>query len=678
MNRSSRSAADRGTVPEAVGFLFPFTEAGVFTEAEVHLAATVARLQPDTPDEVLLALAVAARGPRLGHICVVLEDVARTVLPESATRSTVGADPPELPWPDPARWRASLESAPAVVGSPADAGSLPLRPLVWDGERLYLQRYWNYELAVAASLLDRAGSVRAGPFAGATPDQVESVLDEHFGPRTQPDEQGSGRHGSGNEGSGHEGSVHEVPNLQRRAASVALNSALSVIAGGPGTGKTTTVAKLLLAAVDLAEAIGQPAPRISLAAPTGKAASRMTEAVIAALGDREPPCGPATTVHRLLGAVPGAGFRADAEDPIEADIVVLDETSMVDLSLMAHLLDAVRPDTTLVLVGDPNQLASVEAGTVLGDVVKAASEPTSPLCAVLTVLTRIHRFDSASAIAGLAEAIRLGDADGALEVIDDPPAGDTSAPDDRDDDGVAVPLPFDGETSETIDTVETIATVETVDRIDPSDTAAVDSVTSRLASAGREVVAAARAGRGAAAMSAASDLKLLAATRRGEMGLHSWTDRIESSVADAVEGDGTTLRRGERWYVGKPVLVTANDPVLDVANGDVGVVVADDEGEPTVALASGEGVRSVLPARLGSVEPWWAMTIHKSQGSEFPDVVVSLPDHESPILTRELLYTAVTRARRSVTLVASEHRIREAIDNPVARASGLVGRLGGT
>ncbi len=664
MNRSSRSAGDRREVPEAVGFLVPFTDAGVFTEAEVHLAATVSRLKPDTPDEVLLALAVAARGPRLGHICVVLEDVARTVLPESATRSTVGADPPELPWPDPARWRASLESAPAVVGSPADAGSLPLRPLVWDGERLYLQRYWNYELAVAASLLERAGSVRAGPFAGATPDQVESVLDEHFGPGTQSDGEGSGHQGSGRRESGHEG-----PNLQRRAASVALNSALSVIAGGPGTGKTTTVAKLLLAAVDLAEANGQPAPRISLAAPTGKAASRMTEAVIAALGDREPPCGPATTVHRLLGAVPGAGFRADAEDPIEADIVVLDETSMVDLSLMAHLLDAVRPDTTLVLVGDPNQLASVEAGTVLGDVVRAASEPTSPLCAVLTVLTRVHRFDSASAIAGLAEAIRLGDADGAMEVIDGPPAGDASAPDGRDDDGVAVPLPFDD---------ETVATVETVERIDPSDTAALDSATSRLASAGREVVAAARAGRGAAAMSAASEVKLLAATRRGELGLHGWTDRIESAVADAVEGDGTTLRRGERWYIGKPVLVTANDPVLDVANGDVGVVVADDEGEPTVALASGEGVRSVLPARLGSVEPWWAMTIHKSQGSEFPDVVVSLPDHESPILTRELLYTAVTRARRSVTLVASEHRIREAIDNPVARASGLVGRLGGT
>lgn len=664
MNRSSRSAGDRREVPEAVGFLVPFTDAGVFTEAEVHLAATVSRLKPDTPDEVLLALAVAARGPRLGHICVVLEDVARTVLPESAAHSSVGADPPELPWPDPARWRASLESAPAVVGSPADAGSLPLRPLVWDGERLYLQRYWNYELAVAASLLERAGSVRAGPFAGATPDQVESVLDEHFGPGTQSDGQGSGHQGSGRRESGHEG-----PNLQRRAASVALNSALSVIAGGPGTGKTTTVAKLLLAAVDLAEASGQPAPRISLAAPTGKAASRMTEAVIAALGDREPPCGPATTVHRLLGAVPGAGFRADAEDPIEADIVVLDETSMVDLSLMAHLLDAVRPDTTLVLVGDPNQLASVEAGTVLGDVVTAASEPTSPLSAVLTVLTRVHRFDSASAIAGLAEAIRLGDADGAMEVIDDPPAGDASAPDGRDDDGVAVPLPFDD---------ETVATVETVERIDPSDTAALDSATSRLASAGREVVAAARAGRGAAAMSAASEVKLLAATRRGELGLHSWTDRIESAVADAVEGAGTTLRRGERWYIGKPVLVTANDPVLDVANGDVGVVVADDEGEPTVALASGEGVRSVLPARLGSVEPWWAMTIHKSQGSEFPDVVVSLPDHESPILTRELLYTAVTRARRSVTLVASEHRIREAIDNPVARASGLVGRLGGT
>lgn len=169
----------------------------------------------------------------------------------------------------------------------------------------------------------------------------------------------------------------------------------------------------------------------------------------------------------------------------------------------------------------------------------------------------------------------------------------------------------------------------------------------------------------------------LAATRRGEYELYRWTDRIESAVAEAVEGDGTTLRRGERWYVGKPVLITANDAVLNVANGDVGVVV-DDDGEKMVALAASDGVRTVLPARLGSTEPWWAMMIHKSQGSEFPEVIVSLPDQDSPILTRELLYTAVTRAKRSVSIVASVDRIRAAVENPVARASGLVGRLAQT
>ncbi len=629
-------------VPDSVAFLVPFVEAGVFSEAEVHLAAAVARLVADTPPDVLLAVAVAARGPRLGHICVVLDDVAATVLPERqaavAAGSTGSTDEiEELPWPDSAAWAAALESWPAVVANPATAADLPLKPLVWDGTRLYLQRYWNYEGSVAESLVARASSA-GGLFGNVDAAALEQVLDAHLGAPAADGE----------------------PNLQRSAAAVALRSPLSVIAGGPGTGKTTTVAKLLLAAADLAMSQGLPVPSVALAAPTGKAAARMTEAVTKALGDRDSPSGPATTIHRLLRAIPGVGFRANESEPIEADLVVVDETSMVDLSLMAHLLAAVRPGASLVLVGDPNQLASVEAGTVLGDIVAAATDPASPLAANLTVLTRVHRYEEASAIASLAEAIRQGDEEAAVTTlsptITDPPVR-----------GVG------GDETET----DTEGEMEWVGRVEPTDADSLGQITDELAGAGASLVTSARGGDAAAAVAAAASVKLLAATRRGELGLYSWTDRIEAAVAEAVEGDATTLRRGERWYVGKPVMVTANDPVVGVANGDVGVVV-DDHGERMVALAEGDDMRMVLSARLGSTEPWWAMTVHKSQGSEFPDVVVSLPDHDSPILTRELLYTAVTRAKRSVTVVATEERIRQAVGRPVARASGLVGRLSGS
>ncbi|MGI9578662.1 MAG: exodeoxyribonuclease V subunit alpha [Microthrixaceae bacterium] len=638
MSTTSLSATNRA-VPEVVGFLSEFVEAGVFNQAEVHLAATIARLAPQTSREVLLAVAVAARGPRMGHICVVLEEVAGTALAEGSPRTVEDRDPAELPWPAPADWSVALEACPDVVSDPASAGQLPLRPLIWDGTRLYLQRYWSHEEAVAASLLRRAALRGSAFFTSATNAQVDVALDTHFGPpEGEPDSPGGPLRG-------------QVPDLQRQAAALAMRSTLSVIAGGPGTGKTTTVAKLLLVAADLAQACGQDAPRIALAAPTGKAAARLTEAVSSSLGERESPCAPATTIHRLLGAIPGVGFRANAAEPLEVDMVVLDETSMVDVSLMAHLLDALRPETTLVLVGDPNQLASVEAGTVLGDIVAAASMPGSPLEEHLTVLTRVHRFGSASPIASLAEAVRVGDADRALGILR------SHGPSD---DAGAQRLPLD---------------TESVERIDPSDSGALEAVTTRLAIDGTEVVRAARGGDSAAATRFASEAKLLAATRRGDFGLYDWTDRIESAVADAVEGDGSSLRRGERWYVGKPVLITANDPIVGVANGDVGVVV-DDDGERMVAVGSGDNARHVLPARLGSTEPWWAMTIHKSQGSEFPEVIVSLPDRGSPILTRELLYTAVTRARRSVSIIASEERLREAVEHPVARASGLVGRLG--
>jgi exodeoxyribonuclease V alpha subunit len=492
-------------------------------------------------------------------------------------------------------------------------------PLVWDGERLYLQRYWSYEVAVADALVGRARPCSAA--AGPPADVVAAAIDARFGPVADP----GGR-----------------VDAQRQAVEAALGSHLSVIAGGPGTGKTTTITALLQVVAAAASASATLPPRVALAAPTGKAAARMNEA----LGDvlETGVVAPATTIHRLLGWAPGTDFAHHAGDPLAADLVVVDETSMVDLSLMAHLLDAVRPGARLVLVGDPHQLASVEAGTVLGDVVTAASRSASPLAPFLTELTRQHRFAHGSAIARLADAVRIGDADATIASL---AAGDA-----RDGDAVRW--------------------------VRADDPVAVDALERALAGHGVAVVEAARAGEGESALDAAGAAKLLAATRRGPFGLHAWSERIEAAVADRIDGPVDTLRRGERYYVGKPVLVTANDPIAGVANGDVGVVVVDpDTGERRVAMRLEGAVRHLAPGRLDRIEPWWAMTIHKSQGSEFPEVVVSLPAAGSPILTRELLYTAVTRAKRSVTVIGSEEAIRDAVEHPVARASGLVGRLVG-
>jgi exodeoxyribonuclease V alpha subunit len=375
-----------------------------------------------------------------------------------------------------------------------------------------------------------------------------------------------------------------------------------------------------------------------------------------------------TTIHSLLGWEDRTHFRHDREHPLPEDMVIIDETSMVSLPLMAKLLDAVRPEASVVLVGDPFQLASIEAGTVMSDVVGPAGHPeeleepegsvtvtpapvvttptlwdsiadadrrpppAGPLADRVTVLRTMRRFEGDSTIAALADAVRTGDGARALTLLEQG----------------AVDLRW----------------------VRPDDPDGLATVTGELVSAGEELVAAAVRGDGPAALDAAGRIKVLAATRRGPNGMADWTDRIERGIAGGVAG----YHPDRRWHVGRPVLVTANDRANRVFNGDTGVVVEGAEGLE-VALASGDALRRLAPSRLDRVETWWSMTIHKSQGSEFPHAVVSLPDQLSPILTRELLYTAVTRARDRLTIVAGAEAVAQAVARPLARASGLRGRL---
>ena len=637
-------------VPPGVAVLAPFVEAGVFGAYEVQFATTVLRLQPGLSGEELLALAVAARAPRFGHVCTPLDAMALRLA------ELDGEEVDGLPWPPAEAWAATLSRS-GVVATASLRGAGPLRPLVWDVDRLYLQRYWHYELAVAEDLARRSPPAPSGMrWAGAPGDEVDRVLDSLFG-----------------------GSGSGPADLQRLAVRRALAPGVSIIAGGPGTGKTYTVARLLAAAHLVAAGQGRPLS-VALAAPTGKAAARMGEAVQAAVTEIHLAEGEGvvaglvaatapTTIHSLLGWEDRTHFRHDGDHPLPEDMVIIDETSMVSLPLMAKLLDAVRPEASVVLVGDPFQLASIEAGTVMSDVVgpagrpEGADDPAGPrsegpaagsvetptlwdsladpvpgpgpvgiLADRVTVLRTLRRFEGESTIAALADAVRTGDRARALTLLEEG--------------------------------------AEDLRWLRPDEAEGLAEVTSQLVAVGEELVAAASVGDGAAALEAAGRVKVLAATRRGPNGMADWTDRIERGVAGRVSG----FHPDRRWYVGRPVLVTANDRANQVFNGDTGVVVEGDEGME-VALGSGDGVRTLAPSRLDRVETWWAMTIHKSQGSEFLRAVVSLPDHQSPILTRELLYTAVTRARDGLCIVSSAEALEQAIARPLARASGLRARL---
>lgn len=620
---------DLGPVPRRVASLAPFVEAGVFGSAEVHLADTLVRLSErddvragidprPVDDLVILAVAVAARAPRSGHVGVRLDQVSDTVVDRrdepvpgagrSGPDGGASSGPELLAWPDPDRWRQVLMDSP-LVATAATANEDPVRPLVFDGDRLYLHRLWSDEVRVAARLLDCAGTAipLVGPRGDDSPTSAEALA-RVFGTDASQDRQ-------------------HVAGLR------ALHGQLTVVVGGPGTGKTRTIARLLAAAL-----LVDPDLQVALCAPTGKAAARMTDAVrgaAAELGAQAPQAlerlghAEATTVHRLLGARPGGAVRHDRRNPLPHDLVVVDETSMVDLPLMAKLVDALADRARLVLVGDPDQLASVEAGTVLADLVGAPGEPMRDRVVELNV---VHRFGAGSGIAELATAIREGRADDVIELL-------SGSHDD-------------------------------LSRVEPADTPAVDAVLGRVVDAALRSALAAQDGRIADALRAARECKVLCAVRRGHWGLHDWSDRIDAGVAEVC----AELRVNRRWEVGRPFLITRNDPVARVANGDTGVVV-DLHGTRVLAIESGGSHLPVPVARLDQVEPWWAMTIHKSQGSEFDDVVVSLPAQDSPVLTRELLYTAVTRAKCSVTVLGDVDTIRRAVQRPVSRASGLRDRL---
>jgi exodeoxyribonuclease V alpha subunit len=615
----------------ASGSLHAFNRAGILDGSDVHVAHRLAQLAAVSGEDVGLGIAFAVRAPRLGHVCVDLQTIRETASGDVDLPIDIDA----LPWPDPAAWLDAMAQSPLVGDG---------NPLYLSESKLYLNRLWADECLVAAELLARARTevidvdltlLRAGLAHLFTEADPESEDPDH---------------------------------LQPLAAAAAVLRRISVIAGGPGTGKTTTVARLLALLDQQAVARGAPPPLIALAAPTGKAAQRLEEAVrneathlgldpgiVARLLELR-----GTTLHRLLGRSGGnrTRFRHNRSNPLRHDVVVVDETSMVALSMMARLLEALRPDARLIIVGDPEQLASVEAGAVLGDIVGPASgrlcmdetvrtqleeatgypvpdaetTASSPIGDGVVLLRHVRRHKGA--IAAFARAVQAGDADAALAELG---SGDSN--------------------------VDWLA----LDPSDPANFGQLGVIHDYAVRSGRTVIQAARDGDADTALDALEGFRLLCAHRRGPEGVRAWTGHIERWLEAEVEG----FAAEDGWYLGRPLIVTENDYSLDLFNGDVGVVVKGAVRPMEAAFRRGDTVVPVSTARLAAVDTVYAMTVHKSQGSQFDVVAFLLPSADSRILTRELLYTAATRARKRLILVGTEDLIRSAIERPITRASGL-------
>lgn len=590
----------------ATGVLRDFAEAGVLEPADVHVALRLSQLGQETNETVLLAVALAVRGVRHGSVCVDLTTITDTITattdpdtpaePAPSTTDPDAADgvvgePAVLSWPD--TWDALQDSPIIAVG--VDAPWAPLRLV--DG-LLYLDRYWGQEQLVRRELDDRA--------AHPTPTLDLTLLPTLF-PTPGPDR-------------------------QRLAVAVAADRWVSVITGGPGTGKTHTVARLL--AVLLAQP--GPTPRIALAAPTGKAAARLQELVRDQATNIDLPTDlTASTLHRLLGWRPDnhSRFRHDGGNRLPYDVVVVDEASMVSLTLMARLLDALRPTTRLVLVGDPDQLTPVDAGAVLADLVHrpATTTPHSAPPGIndteldlddtertqlgngVVRLRVSHRYGQA--IGAFADAVRAGDADTTLELL----------------------------------TAGGPITLET----------GYDALQAQVTTTSTAMVAAATAGDGAGSLTLLGAHRLLCAHREGPYGVAAWNEQCSRWSGAAAQ-----------WYPGQPLLVTANDYENHLYNGDTGVVIATSDGLQA-AFARGQDVVTIALSRLSSVVTAHALTVHRSQGSQYEAVTLVLPPPTSPLLTRELFYTAVTRASDRVRVIGTEDSVRAAVTRQLVRASGL-------
>ncbi len=673
---------------QTVQWLEAWSEQGLLRRIDSALAAQLLRLDRQASPALLVASAVLAQMEGRGHTCLPLTQLCQppaTLLgwPAAAVDAPEGLRALWAQLPTTlAGWEAVLQGVCVRHMDAPDQG----QPLVLGGTTheplLYLRRHAGYEQRVGRGLLQRASEPL--PVAEL---KAREWLDRFFA---------------------RSGQTPADTDWQKVACAVALRARLSVITGGPGTGKTYTAARLLALLLALHE--GQSPLRVALAAPTGKAAARLKQSIdhaLSGLQEQVPQgrcldlgalmarMGPARTLHSLLGARPDTRqFRHHAGQPLDVDVLIVDEASMVHLEMMDALLQALPSTARLVLLGDKDQLASVEAGAVLGELCRDAAAgrysaetaqfvqsvsgqglPASclattaaPALAQQTVMLRkSRRFDGA--IGQLALAVNCGDAAAARALL--LPSADAVS-------GRQGP---DGNGARSETAPGGLSPLLALQPASPQAVCALALGTSGKPSYADYLRLMQQGPNGQGEPSSAADhalwvrsvlqaferFRILCAVHRGDWG----TQGLNAAVQQALAKQGLLKVRGE-WFAGRPVMVTRNDAQLGVFNGDVGLVLPNSQGKDKVWFLDGDALRSVSVMRLPDVETAFVMTVHKSQGSEFGHTALVLPPGGAEVLSRELVYTGITRAREQFTLIEAEAGLLEAaMARPSVRSSGL-------
>jgi len=621
-------------------------EAKVLRHLDVKVAEFLAEQFPHTEPKALLLAALVSAQQAEGHLCLDIAEpnvYQRLFTVETTTGHQLLA--PQLLPQDTYQWLALLSSSPLCQGESS--------PLVLEKNRVYLRRHWHQEAQVAAAISQRLH---------AQPPPIESLKERLNALFQEPTNE---------------------PNWQKAACAMAANRAFTIITGGPGTGKTTTVVRLLALLQQMAVEQGQ-ALRIRLAAPTGKAAARLTESISGQVHELDVTAEvkqhlptEVATLHRLLGSRPNSRrFRHHAHNPIPADLVVVDEASMIDMELMAALLQALSPHTKLVLLGDKDQLASVEAGAIMGELCRethpqtlyyhqavldelrqagvagleqeAAAPDASQLAQHIVMLRKSYRFDANSGIGELARAVNSNNPARAKQLLTQGGAN----PEKQDlghrhlrPEEMAQALPallLQGEYG-----LQTLFALAHNPGADKEEWAK-------------------------ACLTQLARQQLLSGQRTGPYGVTALNQAVEASLRNAGLAPPTHPQRPHHWYAGRPVMVTRNDYQLNLMNGDVGITLLVEE-QLRVAFELPDGsIRWVSPRRLNSVETVYVMTVHKSQGSGFGHTLLLLPPMGNELLTRELVYTAITRSEERFTLITTGNGVfNQAMAHVTQRASGL-------
>jgi exodeoxyribonuclease V alpha subunit len=609
-------------------------DSSLFSSLDIHFANFMTRLSKTSSPEVPLAAALVSSKTNEGNICLDLAEYAGKVL---ATHTH--AEGEQFTCPAFSDWTDHLIKS-TVVGQ--GQGNTPL--VLDQGGRLYLRRYWEYEKNIIRFIQERAGTVPPDINYPGLARDVQKLFPPLSSGKTD---------------------------WQKIAAIMAVTRSFSVISGGPGTGKTSTVAKILVLLFGQYE--DRQKLRVILGGPTGKAASRLQEAITSTglLQDKTDIL-QATTLHRMLGSIPHSPyFRHNAENPLAADLIIIDEASMVDLPLMAKLMQAVPYSARLILLGDRHQLASVQPGSVLGDIcgsenmhcfsntfcrqileISGQNLPPAPKCTIEVLSSGLqdsfvelvdnYRFSDESTIARLSKAVKEGDGDGAMELL--------LAEDDNQVSWSDIPAP--SKLEEKLRDWSGFSQYALMQHTQEPD----------------------------ACFAVMDNFRILCGLRRGPYGMEKINTLLAHQLAagSAPLSQRSSHKHASSFMPGQPIMVTRNDYNLQLYNGDVGIILPDQNKKNALRAFFREEsgtVRDIALPLLPDHETVFAMTVHKSQGSEFARVLLILPDRDSPLLTRELLYTAITRARKTVEIWGRKDIFAAAVKRQIKRTSGLAEAL---